>query len=69
MQAALVERLVETTHAREHKVFGGKLDKSNLNWCEKIAVHGAHASEGDLRDREAVDEWAASIARELGQYT
>jgi menaquinone-dependent protoporphyrinogen oxidase len=67
VQAALVERLVETTHARDHKVFGGKLDKSNLNWCEKIAVRCAHASEGDHRDRAAVDEWAATIARELEQ--
>ena len=67
VQAALVARLVETTHAREHKVFGGKLDKSNLNWCEKIAVRCAHASEGDHRDRAAVDEWAATIARELEQ--
>ena len=67
VQAALVERLVETTHARDHKVFGGKLDKSNLNWCEKIAVRCAHASEGDHRDRAAVDEWAAKIARELEQ--
>lgn len=67
VQAALVERLVETTHAREHKVFAGKLDKSNLNWCEKVAVRCAHAREGDYRDRAAVDEWAASIARELEQ--
>ena len=67
MRAGLVERLVETTHARDHKLFGGKLDKGKLNWCEKIAVRCAHASEGDHRDRAAVDEWAASIARELEQ--
>ena len=67
VRPALVERLVETTHAREHKVFGGKLDKSNLNWCEKVAVRCAHASEGDYRDRAAVDEWAAKIAQELEQ--
>jgi menaquinone-dependent protoporphyrinogen oxidase len=65
MRAGLVERLVETTHAREHKLFGGKLDKGDLNWCEKVAVRCAHASEGDHRDRTAVDEWAVKIAREL----
>ena len=65
VQATLVEKLVETTHARGHKVFSGKLDKSNLNWCEKVAVRAAHATEGDHRDRAAVDEWAATIAGEL----
>ena len=65
MRAGLVEQLVETTHARGHKLFGGKLAKSKLNWYEKVAVRCAHASEGDFRDRAAVDEWAATIAREL----
>ena len=67
MRAGLVEKLVETTHARDHKLFGGKLEKRDLNWCEKVAVRCAHASEGDYRNRAAVDEWAASIARELEQ--
>jgi menaquinone-dependent protoporphyrinogen oxidase len=65
MQAGLAERLIEATHARDHKLFGGKLAKGNLNWCEKVAVRCAHASEGDFRDRAAVDEWAATMAREL----
>jgi len=65
MRAGFVERLVETTHARGHKLFGGKLAKSNLNWREKIAVGCAHASDGDFRDRGAVDEWAATIAGQL----
>jgi menaquinone-dependent protoporphyrinogen oxidase len=67
VQPALVERLLETTHARDHKVFSGKLDENNLNRCEKIAVRCAHASEGDHRDRAAVHEWAATIAQELHQ--
>lgn len=32
-----------------------------------VAVRCAHASDGDHRDRAAVDEWAAKIARELEQ--
>lgn len=67
LRSGLVEKLVETTHARDHKLFGGKLVKDDLNWCEKIAVRCAHASEGDFRDRAAVDAWATSIARELEQ--
>jgi menaquinone-dependent protoporphyrinogen oxidase len=65
--AAQGNTLAETVHAREHKLFAGKLDKSKLNWCEKIAVRCAHAREGDYRDWEAVDQWAATIASELHQ--
>lgn len=53
--------------AREHKLFGGKLDKSTLKWCEKISVRCAHAREGDYRDLHAIDEWANTIARALQQ--
>lgn len=63
--AAKGEAVAKKLHAREHRLFGGKLDKSKLNWCEKIAVRGAHASEGDHRDWAAIDEWTASIAQEL----
>jgi len=28
-------------------------------------VRGAHATEGDYRDWQAVDDWVAGIAREL----
>ena len=48
LRAGLVERLVETTNAREHKLFSGKLDLSKLGLLEKAAVRGAHASEGGL---------------------
>jgi menaquinone-dependent protoporphyrinogen oxidase len=65
VQPALVETLLETTHAREHRVFGGKVDESTLSWCEKIATRCAHAHEGDYRDRQAVVDWADAIAREI----
>ena len=61
------DALAETVHAREHKVFAGKLDESDLNWCERIAVRCAHARDGDYRDWEAIDEWAADIGREFLQ--
>lgn len=67
LRAGLAERLVETTHAREHKLFAGKLDTSTLGRLEKVAVRGAHASEGDHRDWQMVDDWAAAIADELAR--
>ena len=63
--AAKGDALAETVHAREHKLFAGKLDTTKLNWCEKIAVRCVHAREGDYRDWQAIDEWAVAIAREL----
>jgi menaquinone-dependent protoporphyrinogen oxidase len=65
LRAGLVDRLVETTNAREHKLFAGKLDTSKLGLLEKAAVRGAHASECDYRDRDEVERWATEIAAEL----
>jgi menaquinone-dependent protoporphyrinogen oxidase len=65
LRAGLAEKLVAKTGAREHKLFGGKLDMSELGLLEKAAVRGAHATEGDYRDWREIDEWAADIARQL----
>ena len=67
LRAGLADRLVEMTHAREHKLFAGKLDTSTLGLLEKAAVRGAHASEGDHRNWQAIDDWATTIAHELEQ--
>jgi menaquinone-dependent protoporphyrinogen oxidase len=69
LRPGLVERLVETTHAREHKLFAGKLDTSKLGLLERAAVRGAHASEGDHRDWDEIDRWAEKIAGQLRRST
>ena len=65
LRAGLVEQLIETTNAREHKLFAGKLDLSKLGLLERAAVRGAHAREGDYRDWDEVERWASEIAAEL----
>ena len=65
LRPGLVERLVETTHAREHKLFAGKLETSKLGLLERAAVRGAHASEGDHRDWDEIERWATDIAAQL----
>lgn len=65
LRAGLAKRLVETTNAREHKLFAGKLDMSELGLLERAAARGAHASEGHYRDWEEVERWATEIAAEL----
>jgi menaquinone-dependent protoporphyrinogen oxidase len=57
--------LAETLHAREHRVFAGKLDTAALNLAERAIVRIARSNEGDQRDWHAIDEWAAGIARAL----
>jgi menaquinone-dependent protoporphyrinogen oxidase len=65
LRAGLAEQLVEVTHAREHKLFAGKLDTGELGLVERLPVRMAHGREGDWRDWNAVDGWAAAIAHEL----
>lgn len=65
LRAGLVERLVEMTHAREHKLFAGRLELGKLGLLEKAAVRGAHASEGDYRDWGEIHRWAEEIAAQL----
>lgn len=65
IRPSLVEKLVASTHAREHMLFGGKLDSSELGRCEKLPVRLARGREGDWRDWAQVDAWANSIAAQL----
>jgi menaquinone-dependent protoporphyrinogen oxidase len=62
-------RALETAHAREHKLFAGKVDKSELGLLEKAAVRAAHASEGDYRDWDEIERWATEIAAQLRTAT
>lgn len=64
-QIASADQMVERGQAIEHKVFGGRLDTSKLNWAERAAVKVVHALPGDHRDWDQVDEWSQHIAGQL----
>ena len=51
---------------REQRIFFGALDHQRLSFAERMVVKAVRAPEGDFRDWEAIDAWAASIARDLG---
>src|SRR6266702_303956 len=51
---------------REQRIFFGALDHSRLSFAERVMVKAVRAPEGDFRDWQAIDAWAASIARALG---
>jgi menaquinone-dependent protoporphyrinogen oxidase len=57
---------IETTHARDHRVFPGVLDKGNLGLGERTIVAAVRAPAGDYRPWDEVRTWALGIARELG---
>ena len=57
--------LVEATRAIDHRVFAGRLDRGLLGFGEKALVLAVRAPEGDFRDWDAIDGFAADIAGEL----
>jgi menaquinone-dependent protoporphyrinogen oxidase len=57
--------MIQAAGAVEHRVFAGRLDKSLLGLPEKAVVIAVRAPEGDFRDWEAIDGFAAEIAQQL----
>ena len=62
-----VADLVETSAAADHRVFAGRLDRKRLGFGEKAVVVAVRAPEGDFRDWDAIDGYAAEIASRLAQ--
>lgn len=59
---AHLDHLMGETQAREHRIFVGKLDKSDLNLGERLTAKVVRAPEGDFRDWNAIRGWARQIA-------
>lgn len=53
--------------AREVRCFGGRLQREELGLAERALVAMIDAEQGDFRDFDDVEEWAAGIARELSR--
>lgn len=60
-----LDRLLEATGARDHRVFGGKLDRRQLNVMERLSVRAVKAKDGDYRNWNDIREWARGIASAL----
>lgn len=50
----------------DQRIFYGALDHSNLSFAERMMAKAVRAPEGDFREWETIESWAASIARDLG---
>jgi menaquinone-dependent protoporphyrinogen oxidase len=64
-EAVRIGPIVEATHAREHRLFAGKLDKGKLGFGERAMVRAFRAPEGDFRNWDEIAAWAGEIARAL----
>lgn len=60
-----VTAIESQTHACEHRVFSGRLDRSTLGFGEKALVRALRAPEGDFRDWDEIRRWAVSIAAQV----
>ena len=56
-------RLVATTHARDHHLFGGKLDRTALSTRERVVARLVRSQDGDHRDMPVAAAWATAISR------
>jgi len=61
-----VTHIQELTHARDHRVFSGKLVRKELRLRERALVTAMRVQEGDFRDWDDIRSWASSIADYLG---
>jgi menaquinone-dependent protoporphyrinogen oxidase len=61
-----VEGLIESTAARGHWVFAGKLDRDRLSFPERAIVRALRAQYGDFRDWRAIEAFADEVAAVLG---
>jgi menaquinone-dependent protoporphyrinogen oxidase len=60
-----IAEIMDTTHALEHRLFAGKVDKAVLGLGEKVILKAVRAPEGDFRPWDDVRAWAREIAAAL----
>ena len=63
--AVKVDDLVTAAHAREHRVFAGRLELRRLGLVQRTVARAVHAAEGDYRDWDEIQAWGTSIADAL----
>ncbi|HSP38867.1 MAG TPA: flavodoxin domain-containing protein [Frankiaceae bacterium] len=60
-----VADVLEVTKAREHRLFGGRLDRSLLGFGERAMVRAVGAKEGDFRNWNEIAAWSTGIAEAM----
>ncbi|MFI5592320.1 flavodoxin domain-containing protein [Amycolatopsis sp. NPDC051758] len=62
---AAVDDLVRRLGAREHRVFGGRIDRQALRFPERLVVTALHVKDGDFRDWPSIRAWGYKIGATL----
>jgi menaquinone-dependent protoporphyrinogen oxidase len=60
-----IAEFAQATHAREHRVFAGKLNEADLGLSERLVSRMVGAQSGDFRDWSAIRTWAREIAASM----
>lgn len=60
-----VAALMDTTAARSHRLFMGKLDWSSLDFAERAVASALQSPSGDFRDWASIRAWAKEIGEDL----
>jgi menaquinone-dependent protoporphyrinogen oxidase len=64
-QSVDAAKIATATHAREHRVFSGRIDLRRLSLTERAIVNAVRAPHGDFRAWMEIRDWAAAIADAL----
>lgn len=61
-----IAAIIDLVGPRDHRVFAGRLEGSDLGIGEKLIIKAVRAPYGDFRDWPAIEAWADEIAAGLG---
>jgi menaquinone-dependent protoporphyrinogen oxidase len=64
-EAVSLTSIWANTRPMGHRLFAGKLDRSQLGLRDRALISAVRAPAGDFRDWEDIEAWAASIADTL----
>ena len=60
-----VTEILQSTKARDHQIFTGKLVKKHLSFPDRAMASAIRAAEGDFRNWAEIKAWASGIADTL----
>ncbi len=60
-----VAKIVEVVGPVNHRLFAGRIDKSELSFGERAIMVAVRAEDGDFRDWNEIADWAGGIADAL----
>ncbi len=65
IRSDVVDHLMATSGAIEHRLFGGKLVLDHLGRTDRFVAKWVGAVDGDYREWDEIDAWATSIVKAL----